>query len=204
MKLRFTPILSALGLAVAMSIAGCETQKKTSTASTTTEQRPVSSVMSKDWPTMRSSDSLVWTSQAFPTGDSRTSALGIEKGVPSEVRVNEDFKYQIIVTNLTDNALESVMVHDVPGEGLQLKSSDPQGNMKNGEATWNIGDMGPRQSRVINVNAAAVAEGRVSSCADVSYAFDALHVRPGSFAEAAAHQARTRGSPQVRKHYLHI
>ena len=38
------------------------------------------------WPTM-SGGGMVWTAIAHPTGNASTSRLGIEKGVPREVRM---------------------------------------------------------------------------------------------------------------------
>ena len=57
-----------------------------------------------------SSESVEWTSLAYPTGAASTSMLGIEKGMPREVRTGRTFEYKLIVSNLTDNELQDVVV----------------------------------------------------------------------------------------------
>ena len=49
---------------------------------------------------------------AYPTGDHRTSAIGIEKCVPREARAGSPVDYEIVVTNLTANQLDDVLVTD--------------------------------------------------------------------------------------------
>ncbi|MCA9296072.1 MAG: DUF11 domain-containing protein [Phycisphaerales bacterium] len=107
---------------------------------------------------------------AFPTGNPNTSAVGIEKGYPREVRLNEQFEYVIVVTNLTGNELESVMVTDQPNGSMQLTESDPRGRVgANGVPMWELGNLGPGESRTIRVKARATQEGTVGTCATVTY-----------------------------------
>jgi uncharacterized repeat protein (TIGR01451 family) len=113
---------------------------------------------------------LKWTSLAFPTGNAATSAVGLEKGLPAEVRLNQAFDYEIWVTNLTGMTLRDVVVTDTMGEGFKFNSSTPAGRPGGaGEMTWNLGNLGPNEEKVIRISGTATREGSVGSCASVTY-----------------------------------
>ncbi len=123
------------------------------------------------WPTMSSSDSMAVVAMAYPTGTASTSAIGLEKVVPREVRANQPFEYQMIVTNLTSQSLSGVTVTDQVQDGLRILGSNPQGRtLGEGTHSWDVGDLGPRESRTIRVNGVASGEGVVAHCASVTYA----------------------------------
>ncbi len=121
------------------------------------------------FPTMRGGN-LIWSWLAYPTGDPRTSALGVEKGVPREVRVGQPFEYQIVVTNLTRNSLSEVVVQDDLGDNFEFESSTPSPSSTNGGSLrWALGDMGPGESKLIKVNATATDVGQIASCVTATY-----------------------------------
>lgn len=123
------------------------------------------------WPTMRSDNTTAWSALAYPTGDARSSAIGIEMGVPREVRANSQFESRIVVTNLTDGALTDVVVTEMLGDNYKLSSSSPQGRAgADGAVTWALGTLGPRESKTIRLMGTAADEGTVGTCASVSYA----------------------------------
>lgn len=108
------------------------------------------------------------TSQVYPYAEG--NVLKVETMVPEEARINETFDYQIKVTNLTDMPLKNVNVTDFVPNEIQIKSSDPQVSQRiENYAHWMLGDMGPNESTMINVNAVAKQRGRFSSCAKASY-----------------------------------
>lgn len=122
------------------------------------------------WPTAHTGSNLKWTWMAFPTGDPNTSAVGLEKGMPSEVRLNQPFDCEIWVTNLTNMNLRDVRVTDNMGEGFKFNSSTPAGTpAPGGNMTWALGDMGPGEVKVIKINGTATREGVVGTCATVTY-----------------------------------
>ena len=131
-------------------------------------RQPRQPAVSGTWPT-RSGGGMNWANMAYPTGSARTSAVGIEKGVPQQVRLNQPFEYEIVVTNLTDLALNDVVVTDQPGDHLRIDGSNPAGTMAGGQYSWMIGDLGPHETKTIKVKAVATREGEVISCAGVSY-----------------------------------
>lgn len=110
-----------------------------------------------------------WSSLAFPTGNDRTSAIKLEKGMPKEVRLNQGFTYQIVVSNLTDMTLEGVEVSDHLNDNTTYSGSNPKATMADGHVNWNLGSLGPKESRTIVVNGKAKKEGSVGSCATVTY-----------------------------------
>lgn len=122
------------------------------------------------WPTMSDDASWDWSAMAYPTGEAATSVVGVEKGMPREVRLNQAFDYKIVVTNLTKNTLESVTLTEDLGPNLKYNSSNPSGNFTNGDILWALGTFKPQESKTITVNVTPTAEGSVGSCASVTYA----------------------------------
>ncbi|MBL0921201.1 MAG: DUF11 domain-containing protein [Phycisphaerales bacterium] len=131
--------------------------------------QPVARTSSR-WPTAHTGSNLKWTWMAFPTGEPTTSAVGLEKGMPAEVRLNQPFDCEIWVTNLTSMTLRDVRVTDSMGEGFKFNSSTPAGRPgEGGMMTWALGDMGPNEVKVIKINGTATREGVIGSCATVTY-----------------------------------
>jgi len=154
------------------AVAGC-TQQKTTTAA----PKPVAQAKPAPkpavwagWPTHATSATTLWTAMAYPTGDPKTSAIGIEKGFPKEVRVGQPFDYELVVTNLTNHDLHDVVVTDKPGDNFKVTGSSPRGTTgADGVMSWKLGELGPKQSKIIRVSGAAEAEGQICSCASVTY-----------------------------------
>lgn len=153
-----------LSLAVMMGAVGCTYHKKDA-------GQPAAAEPAKKgaWPGSYR-DGRTWTSMAYPTGHAATSVVGIEKGLPGEVRVGEAFTYVIKATNLTDQTLSSVTLTDLPGDNFKLASSTPQARRAgDGTLTWDLGALKPGESRTVEVSGAAESEGTISCCTSVSY-----------------------------------
>lgn len=131
---------------------------------------PVARAASHWWPTMKDDRSLRWSAMAFPTSDPLTSVIGIEKGMPNETRLNQKFNYKILVTNLTTNTLESVVLYEDFGKNLEYYSANPTATTSGGRVSWMLGSMAPRETKSILVSATPTAEGTVGACASVTYA----------------------------------
>jgi len=107
---------------------------------------------------------------AYPTGDSRTSAVGVEKGMPREARANVPFDFWIVVTNLTGNTLDHVTLTEEFDPNFNFQSASPPASSSSGKTVrWDCGTMGPCESKVITVKASASQTGTVTSCSSVSY-----------------------------------
>ncbi|MBN1437648.1 MAG: DUF11 domain-containing protein [Sedimentisphaerales bacterium] len=108
---------------------------------------------------------------AFPTGDEATSAVGVEKGLPREVRAGIPFDYQLVVTNLASVPLEEVTVTEELEPGLTINRAEPAASVSDGVATWVLRGLQPCESRTININATAAREGMVGTCTEATYRF---------------------------------
>ena len=106
----------------------------------------------------------------LPTGDRDSSVLLVEKYGPQQVNVNQPFEYKLVVTNLTDQELGSVMVNDAFPQGFEIASTTPvfpASDIRSGK--WVIGTMAPNESRTISVMGSATGPGVISSCTQASY-----------------------------------
>ncbi len=109
-------------------------------------------------------------SMSFPTGVQGHDGLLLEKTVPAEVMVGQAFSYQYNVINLTPYPIHDVVVHDRVTGNFTVDSSSPQSSgVSNGVATWNIGELGPREAKTISVTGKAAEEGVITGCGWASY-----------------------------------
>jgi uncharacterized repeat protein (TIGR01451 family) len=106
---------------------------------------------------------------AYPTGNRNTSALLIERLSPQEVRVGESYEYQIKVTNLTSATLSDVVVREKLPADFNITRAEPSGRNENGQQTFALGDLPPKQSKMIRVSATPQKPGNLDNCVTVSY-----------------------------------
>src|SRR5262249_4056987 len=146
---RLSSLLKTLGVAAALVTGACDTGQK---AEPKDQYGKACS-----WPTRQTDQKLVWTTMAYPTGEARTSAIGVEKGVPREVFVGDQFDYTLIVTNITGAELDNVVVTEDFGENFDFKSSAPANTGKADAKSvhWVLGNLKPCESKTINVKATA-------------------------------------------------
>ena len=114
---------------------------------------------------------MVRKGHAFPTGEKSTSAVMLEKIVPAEVQLSQPFEYYLQVTNLTDHALEDVVVSDRLPASFKVTSTEPslQSN-KGGDAQWVFEKLAANEQKVIRIKGQADQLGTIGSCATVEYA----------------------------------
>ena len=105
-------------------------------------------------------------SMAYPTGDPNTSTVMIDKVLPTEVSVGEDFCYEIMVTNLSGNELSNVVVSDQINDIMNVSSSEPR---MSGSGTWNLGNMKAGEVKTIKVCGEARTIGTITNCATIAY-----------------------------------
>ncbi|MDB5174190.1 MAG: hypothetical protein JWN51_2963 [Phycisphaerales bacterium] len=114
---------------------------------------------------------------AYPTGDRNTSQVLIEQTGPREVRVGHEYTYQIRVTNLTAAPLERVRLSSTMPEGFQMTRTGPattQPSERGDAMVFNVGDLGPHESRVITVTGTPSRQGQIRQCFAVRYQPPAL------------------------------
>lgn len=113
---------------------------------------------------------MVKSVMAFPTGDRSTSVLLLETVAPVEVRVNQAYDYAMSVTNLTNLTIENVTVTDNTQGAFAMASSTPNATKNAGGVNeWNLGRMGPGETKTIRVSGKASGTGSITRCATVSY-----------------------------------
>ena len=106
---------------------------------------------------------------AYPTGDIDTSALMVEKLTPVEVVAGQPFDYEMVVTNLTSLPLENVVVTETKDANFAVNMSEPKAVASASTYSWDLGTIGPKQTRSIRVNGKATGSESLKSCASVTY-----------------------------------
>lgn len=106
---------------------------------------------------------------AFPTGLRESSGLLVEKTVPAEVLVGQPFNYTYRVINLTDYPLHMVTLTDRVTPNFTTSSANPRAEVRDGLASWQIGTLGPKETKTITVTGSSKEEGSVSTCGWASY-----------------------------------
>ncbi len=107
---------------------------------------------------------------AFPTGDVNSSAIMVHQVMPDEVSLGQEFDFEYHLCNLTDGTLQNVVLQVEDTSNLRFISADPAwSGQTGGQYLWALGDLGPRETTMVTVRAAADAVGTASDCISVSY-----------------------------------
>jgi uncharacterized repeat protein (TIGR01451 family) len=110
------------------------------------------------------------SSAYFPSGKSEGSALLLEKSAPAEVLAGQPYEYSYKISNLSDATLENVTVNDRVGSNFTATDSEPKATSSTGgNAVWNIGTLGPKESKTIVVKGSSAEEGVVTTCGYATY-----------------------------------
>jgi hypothetical protein len=116
-------------------------------------------------------DKMKVTEVAFPTGNKKTSAILLHEVMPVEVLRGGEYTYEYHVTNLTDLTHQNVTITNEGARNLKVVSSSPAVMEGEGDSLrWVIGDLGPRETKVIRVKATSEVVGAASDCVSVTYA----------------------------------
>jgi uncharacterized repeat protein (TIGR01451 family) len=109
-------------------------------------------------------------SMAFPTGLRESSGLLIEKMVPVEVLAGQAFQYQYRVINLTDYPIHMVTLTDRVTPNFSPSDADPKpADMKDNIATWQIGSMAGKETKIIKIKGMVKDEGSMTTCGWATY-----------------------------------
>lgn len=101
----------------------------------------------------------------IPTGILESSGLLLEKIVPTEVSIGKEFTFEYRVQNLTPYPLIDVAIHDKTSKNFQVTSSLPTKPTisMHSVATWSIGNLGPRESKIVQIQGKALEEGEITT-----------------------------------------
>jgi uncharacterized repeat protein (TIGR01451 family) len=108
-------------------------------------------------------------SMAFPTGNRNSSDLLVEQIGAREVRVGQPYTYQIRVTNLTDQSISGIVIRERIPENFKLASETARDDDKEHRARFDVGELGPKQSKTIEVTGSASEPGTLDTCLSASY-----------------------------------
>lgn len=99
-----------------------------------------------------------------------TSPLQIEKVMPSQVVVGKPYQYTIHVTNVSECVLEDVVVTERVPENYSLDTAAPKAsNVAGRVATWDIGYLKPKETKVITITGTAKSGGSLIACTKGDY-----------------------------------
>src|SRR5882672_7477096 len=106
---------------------------------------------------------------AYPTGNRSTSAVLVERMSPPEVRLGEPYEYQIKVTNLTNATLSGVIVREKLPADFTISRAEPQAKVDGDIRAFGLGDLPPKQSKMIRISGTPTKPGNIDSCVAVAY-----------------------------------
>lgn len=96
-------------------------------------------------------------------------AVKLEKMTPSDVQLGDAFDYSIKVTNLTDMALEDVVVMERIPNGFNFTSASPEASKEGATLRWTLGSLAPKAKEEIKVTGYATNAGSLTNRATVTY-----------------------------------
>lgn len=107
----------------------------------------------------------------FTTGNKSHGVIFIEKDIPTEVLAGQLFNYSINVTNVTDMNIKDVELIETISYKFKVKNSIPKmkDNIREGPARWFVGNLSPRETKVIRITGVAMETGEIPFCTDVVY-----------------------------------
>jgi uncharacterized repeat protein (TIGR01451 family) len=159
-------LLLAAAASAAMIVGGCSQEQQPGGGMASAP--PTGAVQASDTGRAQSpSESRV--SMSFPTGNRNSSDLMVEQIGAREVRVGQPYTYQIRVTNLTDQPLTGVIVRERIPDNFKLTSEAARDNDQDHRARFDVGELGPKQSKTIEVTGTASEAGTLDTCLSAQY-----------------------------------
>ena len=152
-----------------LAFAGCQSQQTVEPAPAPAPVKPAVS-SGATAPAATPADGRSVVTMFFPTGEASTSAVRIEKMLPAQVQAGQPFDYDIVVTNLSKNALADVTVNEKYSDQFQVASAKPSWTTnQGGVASWSIPSINAGEKKVITVTASGAKPGLITNCANVTY-----------------------------------
>ncbi|MFA5865535.1 MAG: DUF11 domain-containing protein [Phycisphaerae bacterium] len=94
--------------------------------------------------------------------------IEITKTAPETAGINEEFTYDITVTNPGKAPATNTLVTDILPEGIAYVSSDPAATVAGQELKWNLGTLAAEQSQKLTVRVKSTKTGKFENCASVT------------------------------------
>ena len=103
---------------------------------------------------------------AGPAGE---DAIEVTRRGPSQIRTDEDFTYDLILKNVSDEPIRGIRVTETT-QGVELRDADDDAaQIDGGRMTFNAGQLAPGDTRTLKVTARATETGQARSCIVVDY-----------------------------------
>ena len=98
------------------------------------------------------------------------ASLTVQKVGPTRATVGAAITYRIVVHNPGDLPAENVVATErIPPE-VEYLSTNPPAQLVGNQPQWNLGVLGPREQRVLELNVRAKTPGSITNCIDVTAA----------------------------------
>ncbi len=94
-------------------------------------------------------------------------SIGIDKDAPATALMGESFAYTIVVTNPSPVDATQLVVTDPLPAGIELVSTNPKAESKDGVLSWTFDRLSSRRKKTIQVAVRAQKKGRYTNCAEV-------------------------------------
>ena len=100
--------------------------------------------------------------------------LVIEKIMPPEVQMNEPMTVTIAIHNTGSSKAKNVVLTDRLPKGARFVEAGSSGTRtQNGEITWQLGDLGINEERVVEMTLVPTTEGEIGSVATATFSVEA-------------------------------
>jgi uncharacterized repeat protein (TIGR01451 family) len=114
--------------------------------------------------------SYIKTEKAFPTGDRSTSAVLLERSAPVDARPNQEFMYEIRVTNLTRAPIEQLVLTEQFPAGFRARTIVPSPARRDqNQAEWLIASLAAGTSETVQVLGLTERPDELTWCASVTF-----------------------------------
>jgi len=112
---------------------------------------------------------LAVTGMPLPSGERIGSPVYVELSGPKEVLAGQEFDHKITLTNLTKTTLTGVVLTERLPKNLKVSGTAPQATMSGQILKWEVGKLGPEESKAFAIRGAATSTGSVVPCCQVTY-----------------------------------
>lgn len=98
----------------------------------------------------------------------KAPVLTIDKKCPDRIRIGQNMKFDITVTNTGTAVANNTMITDAIPAGARFVSATEGGSQNGGNVTWAVGALNPGQSKTVSVTFGGGAQGTLQNTATAS------------------------------------